>query len=98
MNTTQITLLARLDNRQDSSAWREFDQLYRPMLYRFAHACGVTGTAADDLVQDCMAAVVQHIGGFEPASGSFPRASFRGWLRRIVVNRVLNCRRAQREI
>lgn len=91
MNTTRASLLARLKDLDNTVAWREFDELYRPMLQRFTRACGVNGAVADDLVQECMAAIVKHIGRFEHEPG---RGAFRGWLRTIVVNRVLDlCRK-----
>jgi RNA polymerase sigma-70 factor (ECF subfamily) len=43
-----------------------------------------------------MAAIVQHLGRFDP---QHERGSFRAWIRRIVVNRVLNLgRRSLREV
>jgi RNA polymerase sigma factor (sigma-70 family) len=95
MDTTRISLLARLKDLDNSGAWEEFDQIYRPMLHRFVRACGLNGAAGEDVVQECMASVAQHIGRFEHEPG---RGAFRAWLRTMVVNRVLNLRRGAREV
>jgi RNA polymerase sigma-70 factor (ECF subfamily) len=96
MNSTRFTLIASLKEKENSTAWREFDSLYRPMIYRFVHACGVSGAAGEDIVQDCMTAIVRHLPRFQARQ---ERGSFRSWLRRIVVNRVLNLQRGEdREI
>ena len=38
MDTTRPSLLLRIRDRGDAGAWRTFDAIYRPMLYRFALA------------------------------------------------------------
>src|SRR5262245_19442574 len=95
MNSTRISLLVRLKDLENSAAWEEFDQIYRPMLPRFVRTCGVHGAAAEDVVQECMTSITKHIGTFQHEPG---RGAFRAWLRTMVVNRVLNLRRAAREV
>ncbi len=87
MNTTRASLLLRIRDRRDQSAWEEFDHIYRPMLYRFALMRGLDHSQAEDVVQHCMTAIGQHIEGFEydPKKGRF-----KGWLRTLVNNRVRN--------
>jgi RNA polymerase sigma factor (sigma-70 family) len=77
----------RIKNRRDSAAWSEFDAIYRPVLHRFATARGLQHNEAEDVVQHCMAAIGEHIAGFEydPKKGRF-----KGWLRTLVNNRVRN--------
>lgn len=94
MNTTRASLLIRIRNRQDSSAWQEFDTIYRPMLYRFATLSGANPTEAEDVVQHCMTAVHQHISTFEYDK---TRGRFKGWLKTLVNNRIRNLFRDRRE-
>ncbi|MBN2562780.1 MAG: sigma-70 family RNA polymerase sigma factor [Phycisphaerae bacterium] len=87
MRTTRASLLMRIKDRRDQTAWREFDAIYRPMLYRFATARGLDDAGAEDVVQQCMVAVQEHIVRFDydPRKGRF-----KGWLRTLVNNRVRN--------
>jgi RNA polymerase sigma-70 factor (ECF subfamily) len=95
MDTTHASLLIRVRSPQDSAAWREFDEIYRPMLLRFAVARGLSHDDAEDVVQHCMEATARHIAGFEndPAKGRF-----RGWLRTLVNNRVRTLLRDRRDV
>ncbi|MFM8271793.1 MAG: hypothetical protein ACKODX_05605 [Gemmata sp.] len=38
---TRVTLLTRLKDGRDADAWREFVQLYGPVVYRFARNRGL---------------------------------------------------------
>lgn len=94
MDTTHLSLLIRVKSPNDQSAWREFDEIYRPMLFRFARACGLRDADADEIVQACMVSASQHVGSFEydPSKGRF-----RGWLKTIVNNRVRSMLRDRRD-
>ena len=94
MDTTRVSLLLRIKNRQDGDAWREFDDVYRPMLRRFALAYGADATEADDVIQHCMTAIHEHIDRFEydPSKGRF-----KGWLKTLVNNRIRNLIRKRKE-
>ncbi len=85
MESTHESLLIRLRDGGDVAAWRRFDEIYRPMLYRFALAQGLQHSDAEDVVQQSMAAVHQHIGSFEYDPN---RGRFKGWLRTVVLNKV----------
>ncbi|RIK68868.1 MAG: hypothetical protein DCC65_01685 [Planctomycetota bacterium] len=94
MDTTRASLLLRIKDPADATAWRDFDAIYRPMLKRFATMRGLEHAAAEDVVQHCMVAVYEHIRGFEydPKKGRF-----KGWLRTLVNNRVRNLHRNRHE-
>lgn len=94
METTRVSLLLRIKNKGDQIAWTEFDHIYRPLLYRFATARGLDHSAAEDIVQQCLTAIHQHIEGFEydPRKGRF-----KGWLRTMVNNRIRNMMRDRHE-
>jgi RNA polymerase sigma factor (sigma-70 family) len=94
LDTTRPSLLLRIRDRADAAAWRTFDAIYRPMLHRFALACGLNEADAEDVVQHCMAAVQEKIGAFDydPEKGRF-----KAWLRTLVQNRVRNVIRDRRD-
>ncbi|MCB9851712.1 MAG: sigma-70 family RNA polymerase sigma factor [Phycisphaerales bacterium] len=94
MDTTRVSLLLRIRDRQDGVAWREFDAIYRPMLRKFAIAYGADAAEAEDVVQHCMTAIHEHIDQFEydPSKGRF-----KGWLKTLVNNRIRNLLRKRRE-
>jgi RNA polymerase sigma-70 factor (ECF subfamily) len=95
METTRPSLLIRVRNRGDQAAWVEFDTIYRPMLERFARARGLGAAEAEEVAQECMAAVTRYIQGFEydPRKGRF-----KGWLRTMVNNRIRNLLRDRHEV
>lgn len=93
MDTTRPSLLLRLKDPRDAAAWEVFDQIYRPLLLRYAKTCGATNNDAEDIVQQCMSAISSHISEFEYDPG---RGRFKGWLRTIVNNKVRNLHRDRR--
>lgn len=94
MQTTRASLLLRIRNRGDATAWREFDTIYRPMLKRYARARGLDSSEADDVVQHCMTTIHTHIDRFDydPTKGRFS-----SWLRTLVNNRVRTMLRSRHE-
>ena len=82
MDTTRTTLLLRLKDGTDQAAWRTFDQLYRPMLVRYACARGLDLSDAEDVAQQCVQAVLGKIDQYEHLG------SFKTWLRAITENKV----------
>jgi RNA polymerase sigma factor (sigma-70 family) len=87
MDTTRPSLLLRIRDRSDGSAWTTFVSIYRPMLMRFARARGLSEADAEDVAQHCLAAVAEKIAEFsyDPQKGRF-----KGWLRTLVNNRIRN--------
>ena len=95
MDTTRPSLLIRVRNRGDQSAWYEFDSIYRPLMQRFARARGLSEGEAEEIAQQCMTVVDRHIGGFEYDP---QRGKFKSWLSTMVNNRVRNLLRDRREV
>jgi RNA polymerase sigma-70 factor (ECF subfamily) len=91
-STTRPSLLIRLKKDGDAAAWSEFDAIYRPMLRRVAQARGLSESDADDVVQHCLVAVLQHIKSFEYDRS---KGRFKSWLCTLINNRVRNLRREQ---
>src|SRR5208282_3840251 len=85
--TTRASLLLRLRDSQDHEAWMEFVSLYEPMAYRLLRRHGLQDADAREVMQDLFMAVSRSIDRWDPAK---ERGSFRGWLRRVARNLVIN--------
>src|SRR5437879_11778992 len=85
--STRVSLLLRLRDPQDHEAWMEFVTLYEPVTYRLLRRKGLQDADARDVMQELLLAVSRSIDRWDPAK---ERGSFRGWLRRVARNLVLN--------
>ena len=90
---TRVTLLTRIRDGRDADAWREFVQLYGPVVYRFARNRGLQDADAADLMQDVLRSVARnaHRMEYDPKRGTF-----RGWLYTVTRNKIYNFLSAQR--
>jgi RNA polymerase sigma factor (sigma-70 family) len=89
---TRPSLLGALRG-EDVERWREFFDQYAPAVYRVARLRGLATPDAEDVVQQVMLAVSQHIGGFQYDRD---RGKFRQWVRRIAENRIIDLHRKRR--
>jgi RNA polymerase sigma-70 factor (ECF subfamily) len=90
MNTTSISLLGRLRQREDHEAWQRFVHLYSPLLYYWVRGVKLPPADAADLVQEVLLVVVEKMPEFDYD----PSRSFRGWLRTVTLNKWRErCRR-----
>jgi RNA polymerase sigma-70 factor (ECF subfamily) len=80
----------------DAAAWQRLVSLYTPLVYRRCRGMGLQGADAANVGQEVFLAVFQNIAAFRREK---PTDSFRGWLRTITRNKVLDHynRRARRE-
>src|SRR5208283_3555868 len=85
--TTRSSLLLRLRDSQDHEAWLEFVSLYEPVSYRLLRRRGLQDADAREVMQDLFMAVSRNIDRWDPAK---ERGSFRGWLRQVARNLVIN--------
>jgi len=90
---TRASLVLRLRDPRDEVAWREFVELYGPLVYGFLRKQGLQDADAADLGQEVLGAVAGAVGRLEYDP---QRGSFRNWLFTIVRNKLSNWRRAQR--
>src|SRR5262245_1159179 len=74
---TRPSLLARLKDWNQQTAWGDFSREYAPLLRNVARKAGLNDAEADDVVQETLIAVAKKIGQFEHAGN---RGSFRKWL------------------
>jgi RNA polymerase sigma-70 factor (ECF subfamily) len=83
---TRASLLIRLRDRTDQTAWNEFVTVYGPVIYQFARNRGLQDADAADMMQDVLRSVTGAIDrlDYDPRQGRF-----RGWLFTITRNRVM---------
>jgi RNA polymerase sigma-70 factor (ECF subfamily) len=82
---TSLTLLQRL-RANDGDAWHVMVQLYTPLVCHWAARSGVRGADVEDVTQEVFHAAATHMEQFRRER---PGDSFRGWLRGITRNMVL---------
>jgi RNA polymerase sigma-70 factor (ECF subfamily) len=84
---TRPSLLLRVRDPGDAEAWREFVDLYGPLVYRFVRKRGLQDADAVDLVQIVLEELTREVRrlNYDPRRGSF-----RGWLFAVVRNQLSN--------
>ena len=92
---TRHSLLARLKDWSQQTAWREFDHDYGPLLRNIARKAGLTEAEADEAVQETLIAVAKKIGEFKHAGN---RGSFRAWLYQQMRWRIADQFRARARV
>jgi RNA polymerase sigma-70 factor (ECF subfamily) len=90
MNETRQSLLIRAQSGE-AEAWKHLTDLYRPLIIGWLNRQGVPAVDLDDLSQDVLLSVVQHLPRFEHSG---QRGAFRSWLRTIVCSRTIDYWRA----
>lgn len=83
---TSITLLERVRAR-DQEAWGRLIYLYGPLIDHWCHRWGVAGADCEDIRQEVFQGVASNLGAFRRDR---PGDTFRGWLRGITRNKLLD--------
>jgi RNA polymerase sigma-70 factor, ECF subfamily len=83
---TRPTLIARLHQAEDSSAWMEFCEIYEPTTYRIARKYGLQDADAREVSQNVLLAVSRKIARFDLAKDG----RFRSWLAQIARNAAID--------
>ena len=84
---TRPSLLARLKDWSQQTAWREFDHDYAPLVRNVARKAGLSDAETDEVVQETLLAVAKKIGEFEHRGN---RGSFRAWLLQQMRWRIVD--------
>ena len=85
--STRPSLLLRLRDPRDHEAWVSFIALYEPTAYRLLRRHGLQDADAREIMQELFLAVSRSIDRWDPDK---ERESFRGWLRRVTRNLLVN--------
>ena len=91
--STRASLLVRLRDPRDGAAWREFVDLYGPLVYGYARKQGLQDADAADLTQDVLGAVAGAVGRLEYDP---QRGASRNWLFTVVRRKLSNWRKARK--
>jgi RNA polymerase sigma-70 factor (ECF subfamily) len=89
---TRASLLLRLRDARDEAAWREFVELYTPLVLGYARKQGLQDADAADLAQEVLRAVAGAVGRFDYDP---QRGAFRNWLFTIVRRKLATWRSSQ---
>lgn len=83
--TTSASLVLKLRNHSDVSAWSEFVDVYSPLIYGFCRVRNLQASDAADITQEVLLRVSKAVRTFE-----YDRAKglFRDWLARVVLNEI----------
>src|SRR5882672_11924525 len=90
---TRRSLLGRLTDLQDQTAWREFFDSYWRLIYNVARSAGLDDPEAQDVVQNTFIYLSRRMPNFryDPARGAF-----KSWLRVVTRSRISVFRRRQK--
>ena len=83
---TSASLLLRVRDPADNSAWSMFEALYGPLIIRSCRRRGLQTADAADVSQEVLTRVAKSIRHFDYAPA---RGKFRAWLGTITANEVL---------
>jgi RNA polymerase sigma-70 factor (ECF subfamily) len=84
-NATRVSLLHRVRDRTDQTAWSDFVGLYYPMVYRWASE-KLQATNAEDIASEVLEKLFNGIEKYRRT----PNKTFRGWLKAVTRNAVLD--------
>jgi RNA polymerase sigma-70 factor, ECF subfamily len=89
---TSRSLLERV-RADDAAAWDRLVSLYAPLVLYWCRGRGLQDADAADVFQEVFLAVATHLGDFHK---NHPGDTFRGWLRTITSNKILDHFRRRR--
>src|SRR5580698_9987695 len=85
--TATSASLLELVKADDAAAWERLVGLYAPLVFYWCRRWDLQETDTADVFQEVFLSVATHIGGFRKDQ---PGGTFRGWLRTITRNKVLD--------
>jgi RNA polymerase sigma-70 factor (ECF subfamily) len=90
LDATSVSLLTRLHDLGDESAWRHFFDRYWKLIYNFSRRSGLGDADAQDIVQQVMVNLTTALPKFEQDP---QRGRFKTWLLTIVKRRIIDLQR-----
>lgn len=82
---TSLSLIDRLQNAANDEAWKEFFQIYQPVVYRMARLRRLQDADALDVTQQVFTSISRAIHRWVPNADGPP---FRAWLTTIAGNAI----------
>ena len=82
---TPASLLLRVRDHSDETAWEEFVQIYSPIVYEFIRRRSIQASDAADITQEVLLRLARCIKDFQYDS---TRGLFRDFVARIVINEI----------
>ena len=83
---TNASLIASIRDPGNAAAWKDFESIYRPVIFRIARAKGLQYADAFDLTQQVLVSISGSIDRYQTHEDGPP---FRNWLSRITRNAIL---------
>lgn len=83
--STSSTLLIRLRDLNDATAWQEFVERYTPRIYAWCRRYQLQESDASDITQEVLTKLLKAMRSFEYRAD---RGSFRGWLKTVTNNAI----------
>ena len=84
---TSYSLIERVQDLADGSAWTEFLGIYQPVVYRMARRRGLQDADAEDVVQKVFASIARSVDTWTRGDD---RPPFRAWLTTVARNTITN--------
>jgi RNA polymerase sigma-70 factor (ECF subfamily) len=91
--STHTSLLARLTDRSDAAAWREFTERYGELIRGFARRRGLQPADCDDVVQEVLLSLSKALPGFRYDPG---KGKFRSFLKTVALNAIIDKHRRKK--
>ncbi len=86
MQSTSLSLLDLLKNREDQGSWEVMVELYQPLIEKWLLRFGTPANDLEDLAQSVLLVVSNKLGAFKHSGNT---GAFRSWLRSITRNCLL---------
>lgn len=83
--STRSTLLLRVRDQDDATAWQQFVDIYSPLILAYCRKRGLQEADASDVVQDVLQALSDHLPRFQYDRS---KGRFRGWLFSVVRSKL----------
>jgi RNA polymerase sigma-70 factor (ECF subfamily) len=93
MTETNVSLILRVRNPADGRSWKEFVDLYEPLLLNYVRSRGLSEHDARDVVQQIFVSLLRALPTFELNK---TRGRFRTWLWQVASNAIADWARRQR--
>lgn len=89
---TSLTLLGRVQDARDATAWGDFVDRYAPQIFEWCRRFSLQESDASDVTQEVLCKLVAQMQTFryEPEKGRF-----RGWLKTVTTNVVRDMARSR---